>query len=202
MSNVSPIRLFIASSLVSCLSAMVIAWPVAIHAEDPEAAADAANAEEIPIDGTQIGDIVATTELVKNEKTQRHFLRFVAMNTSKDHAVEANIEVNVVKWESSPESRVSPPPKVAWERSFHIVLPAGSRDVREVPLTTKLVKALAELDTLQKRMEAGDPDLVMPPIFTSYEARVVAPVEEEANQETAEAPASDQAPQNQPTAAL
>lgn len=175
MPSRSFIPLMLCSATVSGLVALVVAWPVAIHAEDPEATADAANAVKLAPNATHFGDIVASSELISDEKTKKHYIRFVAQNTSEQREAYAKIELSVVKWASSPDSRVSPPPEVAYERTFRLVLPPGMSDVRDIAIGAQLAQSLEVIRQREKAMEAGDPNVELPPIFESYEASIRIP---------------------------
>ena len=187
MSHPSPARLIITSSLLAGLSALALIWPAELHAVDPEAQAEAANAVELPPNATRFGDIVASSELVTDDKTHGHFIRFVAVNTSQEREADARIEVNVLKWESAPESRVAAPPELAYERTFRISLPPGERDVRELPVGAELGRSL---DALRQRKGSSETDLDAPRLNRSYEAIVRVPVEAEAIPDTQRVPSS------------
>jgi len=170
-----PFRRMIASAALSGLSAVVLFWPGVLQAEDPEALAEAANAVELAPNATRFGDIVASSELVTDEKTKKHYVRLVAMNTSKEREAYAKIEVNVTETEGSGEARVAPVAEVRFERTFRLVLQPGATDVHEIPVSAQLAKGL---DEVQKRERAMDPEnlgAVVPPLYRSYEALVRIP---------------------------
>lgn len=177
MSFRSSLCLVITSSALSGLSALVLVWPTTLHAEDPEAAAEVQNAIELAPNATRFGDIVASSELVTDENTKKHRIRFVAINTSSEHEADAKIEVNVMKMEVDPGSRVGPTPELADEQTFRIVLPPGERDVRELPVGAELAKSLKALEKRKKQAASGDPQVELPDVYETYEAIVRIPSE-------------------------
>jgi hypothetical protein len=176
MSSPSPVRLTITSALLSGLSALTLVWPAELHALDPEALAEAANGVELAPNAMRFGDLLASSELVTDEKTHRHFIRLVVENTSKEREADAKLEVNVLKWDSMPQARVEAPPELAYERTFRISLPPGERDVRELPVGAELARSL---DAMHRRTEQAALDSDAPFVYRSYEALVRVPVEAE-----------------------
>jgi hypothetical protein len=167
----SPIISLLTSAVATCATVLSLAWPGVLHADDAERDASAQNEAEIPPGAARFGNLLAASELVKDEKSGKVRVRLIAVNTSDEEEEFAQLETRLEKYEYSPDSRGAPPPEVAWKRSTKIVLPPGERFEREYLLPPEIAKAIIAADKAQKEQkppEADDEE--PPPVTTSYHA--------------------------------
>jgi hypothetical protein len=166
----SSIRSLVASALVGCLATLAVTWPGTLHAVDEDEAAEAANEEEVPEGATQVEGVLATTEIVTDEKSDSVRVHLVATNPSKEHQV-AKLSVQVQQYEINPMARSAPPPEVRFEETAHIIVPPGERFEKDLLLPPDLAQAIR--DSRKPREEAPPAADEEPPTEISYTTAVL-----------------------------
>lgn len=182
MKTPSRFRQFSSSVALGFAGALAVAVPASLHAEDPVEAAAEANQDPVAVNGLRFGDIVAQVDLVRDDKTGKRCFKLVVVNLSSDREQLAQLDLRVNRNENMPMARVEPPPQVAWESSYKVLLPPGERDEKVFILPAKLAKELESLDAerraaakLAANKKTAAPtelEMALPPVSTSYWAQV------------------------------
>ena len=142
----SPIIPVFVSALFTCATVLTLSWPNVLHADDAQRDAAAQNDAEIPTGAARFGNLLAASELVKDEKSGKVRVRLVAVNTSDEKEEFAQLETRLEKYEINPDSRGAPPPEIAWKRTTKIVLPPHERFEREYLIPPEIAKAIIAAD--------------------------------------------------------
>ncbi len=164
------IRSLVASALVACCATLAVTWPATVQAVDEEDQAEAANDADVPEGATQVEGVLATTEIVKDEKSDAVRVRLIAANPTKEHQV-AKLAIQVQSYELNPMARSAPPPDVRFEETAHIIVPPGDRFEKELLLPPDLAHAI--LEAAQPAKEAPTADDEEPPTVTSFTTAVL-----------------------------
>ena len=169
----SPIISLLTSAVATCATVLSLTWPGVLHADDAEGDAAAQNEAEIGPGAARFGNLLAASELIRDEKGGKVRIRLVAVNNSEEKEEFAQLETRVEKYEYSPDSRGAPPPEIAWKRNTKIVLPPGERFEREYLLPPEIAKAIIAADKAAKDRQQKPPEAeeeAPPPVTTSYHA--------------------------------
>jgi len=169
------IRSLVASALVGCFATLSVTWPGTLHAVGEDDAAEAANEEDVPEGATQVEGVLATSEIIADEKTDTVRVHLVAANTSDEHQV-AKLAVQVQEYELNPMARSAPPPEIRFEETAHIIVPPGERFEKDLLLPPDLAQAIIESRKPPKQAPSADDE--EPPTVISYTTAVL-PAEEE-----------------------
>lgn len=171
--STSLIRPFLASTLVACAGTLALTWPGALHATGEDEGAEAANEARLPEGATRIDGLVASTEIVADEKGKRVRLHLVAHNPTQESQM-AKLAIVVERREINPMARSSPPGEVSFSEQAHVIVPPGERFEKDVYVPQELADAILRSRAASVEEAAPDEGATDAP-FTDFQAYVMAP---------------------------
>ena len=164
---------FTTSALLGCASALSLAWPGILHADDGQPGAATENEAELPPGTTRFGEVAATISLETNEQTGQSKIHLLAINTAEQERF-VKLDVCLERYEFVPMSRSGGIPELAWTQTAKLVVPAGDRYERSYSLPPDVAKAILAAKRAAAQPPQAD-DEEEPRVVTAFEVSVREP---------------------------
>jgi hypothetical protein len=153
MKNVTTVLAIASLTAAATLTAF---WPKQTLADD-----DADALEEWSPDGTRLGHILVSGEIVKDPKSKTGWVVEISAENQGTESETARLETDLTRVMANPMARAQPRPTTVWKQVESVTLAAGEKITKRYTVPAAFgaqLTATANADArMNKAMEAGKP---------------------------------------------